>query len=85
MRRRLKDAGDDNQKIALYENKISLLSQEIERLNAGIRSKVDENNNLEGRLRGIQQELDGSRRAISEYEFKFTQVTQEYQLKISNY
>jgi len=34
LRRRLVDSGDSNRRIAEYENKIALLSQEIERLNS---------------------------------------------------
>ena len=34
--------GDLNKKIAEYENRIGMLSQEIERLNGALRGKVNE-------------------------------------------
>ena len=46
LRRRLNDLGELNRKIAEYENKIALLTQEIERLNGNLRMKVKENNQL---------------------------------------
>ena len=42
LRRRLNDLGEANRKIAEYENRIALLTQEIERLNGNLRTKVDE-------------------------------------------
>jgi hypothetical protein len=42
LRRRLQEAGDLNRKLVEYENKIVLLSQETERLNAVIASRAEE-------------------------------------------
>ena len=42
LRKRLTELSEVNRKIAEYENKIALLSQEIERLNAMLRTKTDE-------------------------------------------
>lgn len=54
-----------NRKIAEYENRIVLLGQELERLNGSLRVKVEENGNLESRLRAAQQEGDGLRRGVN--------------------
>ena len=50
LRRRLSELAEVNRKVAEYENKIALLSQEIERLNGNLRHKVEENNNLKQNL-----------------------------------
>ena len=42
LRRRLNDLGEANRKIAEYENRIALLTQELERVNGNLRTKVDE-------------------------------------------
>ena len=42
MRRRLSDLSEANRKIAEYENKIALLTQEIDRLNGNLRMKSEE-------------------------------------------
>ena len=77
MRRRLNDLSEANRKISEYENRIALLSQEIERLNMNLRNKVDENKTL-------SQEVEGSRRRGGEYEVtiqewqtKYTRITQD--------
>lgn len=54
-----------NRKITEYENRIVLLSQELERLNGNLRVKMEENGNLESRLRTSQQESEGFRRGVS--------------------
>ena len=50
LRRRLSELAEVNRKVAEYENKIALLSQEIERLNGNLRNKVEDNNNLKQNL-----------------------------------
>jgi hypothetical protein len=47
------EMGDMNRKIAEYENKIALISQEIERLNSVIEGKNRDIQNLTGRLNEI--------------------------------
>ena len=54
-----------------YENRISALTQEI--------------NGLQGKLRGTQQELDGYKKGTNEYEYKITQINQEWQYKFSSF
>ena len=80
LRRRLNDLGDVNRKVSDYENKITLLSQEIERLNGNLRLKLDENGNLEREYRAAQQELEMMRRKNSEYEVT---ITREWETKYS--
>ena len=72
LRRRLNDLGEANRKIAEYENRIALLTQEIERLNGNIRQL--ENNN-----RNLVQEVESLRRKTSEYEIT---IVQEWQTKV---
>ena len=67
LRRRLNELAEVNRKVAEYENKIALLSQEIERLNGNLRNKVEE--------------IDGLRKRISDYETSMTQLNQEWQTK----
>ena len=69
--------GEANRKIAEYENRIALLSQEIERLNMNLRTKVEENKQLENNNWNLTQELEGIRRKGGEYEI----VVQEWQSK----
>lgn len=61
------------------------MSQEIQRLNDNLKRSADENNNLQNRLRELQQEYDSMKRGNVEYEGRFTQITREYQTKISTY
>ena len=63
LRRRLNELAEVNRKVAEYENKIALLSQEIERLNGNLRNKVEEISNWENRNR--------------EWENKWARVNQE--------
>jgi regulator of replication initiation timing len=44
-----------------------MLAQEIERINLVLRSKIEENSNLETRNRNLQQELDGHKKGIADY------------------
>ena len=53
LKRRTNDMGEMGRKIAEYENRIALLSQEIERLNSIIEAKSKENHNLATRLNEI--------------------------------
>ena len=64
---------DVNRKLAEYENRIALMSQEIERLNNALRLKLEESNSYEQRIRALEDENNQLRRSQSEYEFKFTQ------------
>lgn len=45
--------GDINKKVSDYETKIALLSQQLERINLILKSKVEENGQLDARLRGL--------------------------------
>ena len=74
-----------SRKVSGYDSKIAALSQEIERLNGALRGKVDEVGSLEGKLQSVRQENEGLRRGGSESEYKITQITQEYSMKISTY
>ena len=44
-------------KLAEYENRMALLTQEIERLNSVLKSKVEQNDNLNNELRNSQFSL----------------------------
>ncbi len=72
-------------KITEYETRIPMLAQEIERINLVLRTKIEENSNLETRNRNLQQELDGHKKGIADYEFRFSQTTQELQTRITTY
>ena len=58
------------------------MSQELERLNMNLKSKIEENSSLEARVRSMQQEIDSLNRKNNEYEFK---ITQEWQMKVSSF
>ena len=62
-RRRLQELNDVNRKLAEYENRIALMSQEIERLNNTLRLKVEESNGFEKRVRALEEENDKLRRS----------------------
>lgn len=51
--RRLKDAGDVQMKVNEYENKLGILSQEIERLNMVLQKKNQEIGNLMNELQEL--------------------------------
>lgn len=76
---------DVARKLSEYEARIQMLSQELERINLVLRTKVEENASLETKNRNLQQELDGHKKGISDYEFRFTQATQELQTRIVTY
>ena len=65
-----------NRKLAENENRIALLTQEIQRLHENIGNKNEEVNRLQTQLRTLQQDIDSSRRGQSEYEYKITQINQ---------
>ena len=56
------------------------LSQEIQRLNTILRAKVDENVELEKKVRNISYEYEESQRRLIEYEGKITQLKREVEL-----
>ena len=78
MRRRLSDLADANRKVAEYENKLTLISQEVERLNGNLRNKLDEISSLEQKNRTLVQEIEMLRRKNSENEIL---IVQEWQTK----
>lgn len=78
MRRRLSDLADANRKVAEYENKLTLISQEVERLNGNLRNKLDEISSLEQKNRTLVQEIEMLRRKNSENEMV---IVQEWQTK----
>jgi len=55
-------------KLAEFERRIAMLSEEIERLNNNLRVKVEENSKFELRNRQLEQELENLRRKGSEIE-----------------
>ena len=60
-----------------------MLSQEIERLNGILRSKVDEVNNIENRLRNVQNENEDLRRKLNE-SYEFRKQIESYEGRISS-
>ena len=82
LRRRLNELGEVNRKVAEYENRIALLSQELERLNGNLRSKMNENDELSNSNYKLTQEIDGLKRRNNEYEVT---VTREWESKVSRY
>lgn len=69
--------GDANKRIAEYENKIGLLSQELERLNGVIERKNNEIRALGGEIQGAQENLRLSAAQTS----KLSQELQDYKNK----
>ena len=59
LKRRLQELSDVNRKVAEYENRIALMAQEIERLGSTLKSK--------------NEEIDGLRKSLNEYEYKYSQ------------
>ena len=64
--------------MAEYENKLTLISQEVERLNGNLRNKLDEISSLEQKNRTLVQEIEMLRRKNSENEMV---IVQEWQTK----
>lgn len=85
LKKRLSDGGEVSRKVGEYESRLLSLNQEIERLNGVLRIKVDENSNYEGKIKGLNIDNDGLRRQVSEFEYRLTQQTQEWQTRISSY
>lgn len=52
------------------------MNTEIERLNGILKIKLDENASSEGRIRGLNSEIEQLRRSNSEYELRIVQITQ---------
>ena len=59
-----------------------MLTQEVERLNNNLRSKVEENRELENQNYRLTQEIEALKRKNQEYEIT---ITQEWQSKILRY
>ena len=68
--------------MAEYENRVALMSQEIERLNGALRAKVDELSSWEAKWRALQQENETLRRSQSQLESK---LRDELKVNVSNY
>ena len=75
------EKGEISRRIGEYDRKLTILNEEIERLNGILRKKVDDNSNLENKNRSLVSEIDGLRRQNGEYEYKITQISQEWQSK----
>ena len=65
MRRRLQELSDITRKVSEYENRIALMSQEIERLNGTLRIKVDEISGWDNKYRILLQENENMKRSQS--------------------
>ena len=85
LKRRMLEFTNVNRKLAEYENRIALMTQEIQRLQEKASLKNEENLELQSRLRGLADELESSRRGKSEFEYRITQINQEWQSKITTY
>ena len=79
MNRKIRELTDANRKIAEYDNKITVLSQEIERLNGILKTKLGEIHNLDEKCRSRDNELASYQRRVQEYE---TTITRDLQAKI---
>lgn len=77
LRRKLLETGDLNRKISEYENRIALLSQEIERLNSLTRGKSDDANKYEMSLKNLQFEFDNYKKQVRDNE---ANVNSRYEL-----
>lgn len=84
-RRRLAELSDLNRKLAEYENRIALMSQEIERLNGALRQKAEETSGYQLQLRQLQEHNEELRRGNADSGVRITQITQEYSTKITTY
>ncbi len=77
LRRRLVDTGNDNrstnQRVAEYENKIALLSQEIERLNSVVEKKNNEVLNYTRKITDIEE----MNKSIGQFQEKIRRLTSE--------
>lgn len=59
-----------------------MMGQQLQKVNANLRNKVDEVNNLENRIRQLQQQNEGLRRNQGEM---YEKVNIEYKTKITTY
>ncbi len=82
LRRRLQELGDISRKVAEYENRIALMSHEIERLNGNLRNKVEEISNWDKNYRILQQENENLKRAQGDMEMR---IREELKLQTNTY
>lgn len=54
-------------------------------MNNLLRGKVEENNLYETKIRSLQQELDSQKKTTSDYDYRFTQINQEIQTRVTTY
>lgn len=62
---------DFGKKIVEYENRIALLSQEVERLSQGLKRKGEEVAGLEQQQRGRTAEVESLQKSIQDMEIEF--------------
>ena len=75
---------DDIQRaIAEYSNRLNLLNQQVDRLNTLLRSKLEQISALDSKNRLLIQEIEGLKRGNSEGQFKISQITQQFQSKVT--
>jgi len=74
LRRRLRDVEDIQRKVAEYENRIAIMSSEIERLNSTLRSNAEDFKSWEVKYHNLEQDYG---RKISNYEQQIRTLTQE--------
>ena len=75
-----REFGSYKSRLTEYENKIALLSQEIERLNSMLRTKDDELYSFRSRYEQLEvssREMGGYKSRLSEYENKLALLSQE--------
>lgn len=73
LKKRLQDLLGSNRKLADYESKVALLSQEVERLTEQLTKKTSETNNLKNRL----TEIDSMNKTIGSLQEKITRLVSE--------
>ena len=70
LRRQLQELSNVSRKVAEYENRIALMSQEIERLNGTLRVKVEDISGWENKFRALQQENENLKKSLNQLETK---------------
>ena len=80
-RRRLRDIKDLEMKISEYENKIAILTQQIERLNMNLKKKLGDADDSQKKYRNIYQDYENAKRRIVELESTISEI----RIKISTY
>jgi len=73
LKRRLQEMGDMGRKVSEYENRIAMLSQEIERLNAVIEGKNRDIGGLQNRL----NEIESMNKTIGSLQERITRLVTE--------